>query len=387
VRIGIVTQRVGLNDGQGRVNYEIAAEALRRGHKVVLFCEQIEKALADRDDVCSELMASPAWLPTQLLKDQLFAWRSHRRLSLAPDTAPAEGARACDALLANGFVTWARADVNAVHFVHSSWQQSPHHPWRERRTMTSLYRQLYTQLNSGLERGAFRRSPAIVAVSNKVRQELLQIGVPPSAITTIVNAVDADEFHPGRADRSQFGLPQGPVIGLFAGDLRDSRKNLGTALRAIVSVPNMHLAVAGGHDGTHWQRLGAELGVADRVHFVGFQRNMPELMRAVDLFVFPSRYEPFGLVILEALASGLPVVTAQSAGGAELVTPQVGVVLEDCDDVPGLAQTLQLLESSPERRTAMATAARAVALQHSWPEMAARYVDLLESAANKRHVA
>jgi glycosyltransferase involved in cell wall biosynthesis len=203
-----------------------------------------------------------------------------------------------------------------------------------------------------------------------------------------VNGVDSDEFHPGPADRARFGLPQDAFIGLFAGDLHDSRKNLETVLKALPSVANFHLAVAGRHAGTSWARLAAELEVVDRVHFLGFQRNMPELMRAVDAFVFPSRYEPFGLVLLEALASGLPVVTAQSAGGAEIVTPRVGFVLQDSEDIPSLSRALtSLFTSSKAERETMSLAARGKALEYSWADMAAGYLRLLEAAAANKRVA
>jgi glycosyltransferase involved in cell wall biosynthesis len=375
MRIGIVTRRVGFNDGQGRVNLEIAAEALRQGHAVRLYSEHVDPQMV-RAGAVPDLVVPPALLPTRLLRDQLFAWRTRGRL--------AGGAERCDAVLACGFATWAPADVNAVHFVHRSWLRSPYHPWRLRRTPRSLYTRVFSELNRHLERDAFRRSGTIVAVSDKVRRELIEAGVPPARIVTIVNGVDAEEFHPGPARRGLFGLPEGVQLALFAGDLKTPRKNLDTVLRALVEVPGLHLAVAGRHLGTPWPAMARDLGVAERVHFLGFQTDMPELMRAVDLFAFPSRYEACSLVLLEALASGLPVVTAESAGGAELITPDVGVVLADSDDVAALAAALRGLLAAPERRRAMAAAARQLALAHSWPAMARRYLELLQRAATRR---
>ncbi|MGD0476242.1 MAG: glycosyltransferase family 4 protein [Candidatus Velthaea sp.] len=141
--------------------------------------------------------------------------------------------------------------------------------------------------------------------------------------------------------------------------------------------------MAGNYENTPWPQLAAQLGVAPRVHFLGFQRDMPGLMRASDLVVFPSRYEPFGLVVLEALASGLPVVTARSTGGAEVMTSDVGFVLDDSEDVGALARALSLLASSDERRADMAIAARRLALQYSWRSMATKYLELLENAAGR----
>jgi glycosyltransferase involved in cell wall biosynthesis len=375
MRIGIVTRRVGCNDGQGRVNLEIAAEALRQGHAVRLFCEQVDARMV-RAGAEVELILPPAWLPTRLTRDQLFAWRTHWRL--------ATGAARCDAVLACGFATWALADVNAVHFVHRSWLRSPCHPWRLRRTARSLYARAFSALNAGLERGAFRRAGAIVAVSDKVRRELIEAGVAPARIATIRNGVDAEEFSPGSVRRHTLGLPDRVPLALFAGDLKTPRKNLDTVLRALPDAPGLHLAVAGAHAGTPWPAMAAALGVGARVHFLGFRTDMPALMRAADLFAFPSRYEACSLVLLEALASGLPVVTAESAGGAELIAPEVGVVLPDCNDAAALAAALRALLAAPERRRAMAAASRRLALAHGWPAMARRYLELLRRAAERR---
>jgi glycosyltransferase involved in cell wall biosynthesis len=128
------------------------------------------------------------------------------------------------------------------------------------------------------------------------------------------------------------------------------------------------------------------LGLNERVHFVGFRRDIPEIMRSVDLFIFPSRYEACSLVLLEALASGLPVITATATGGAELVTPECGIVLPDSDDIDALATALMSLTREQSLMQQMSQAARSVAEQHSWTTMAQTYVDLFEELSkNAEH--
>ena len=368
MRIGIVTRRVGPNDGQGRVNMEVAREALRQGHAVTLLCESADPALVQSG---ADLVAlpPPAFLPGRLLRDQLFAARSAAAL------------RGCDAVLANGFATWARSDINAVHFVHRAWAASPHHPWRQHRDARSLYARVYAGVNARLERGAFRRASKVVAVSQKLKAELVAGGVPAERIATILNGVDADEFSPGAGDRARLGLPADMPIALFAGDLRTSRKNLDTVLRALTKTPSgLHLAVAGSHQNTAWPAMAQSLGVAERVHFLGFRTDMPALMRAADFFVFPSRYEACSLVLLEALASGLPVITAASAGGAEIVTENVGFVLAECEDVDRLSRLMTTLAEDIPLRHSMRQAGRKIALAHGWQAMARRYLAVLEAA-------
>ena len=126
--------------------------------------------------------------------------------------------------------------------------------------------------------------------------------------------------------------------------------------------------------------------MADRVHFLGFQKAMPALMRSVDLMVFPSRYEACPLVLLEALASGLPVVTSRSAGAADFVTSDVGAMLDDCDDAELLAKTIGNVLEDEARFGEMSKKARALGQSLSWPAMAKRYLDLLGEAAERRRV-
>jgi len=380
MRLGIVTRYIGLNNGQGRVNYELAREALRQGHEVMLFAEGVDAQLSGEACVGSVLAKPPRWLPTRLARDQLFALRSCAQIN--------ERANHCDVLLSNGFATWARSDVNAIHFVHSTWVRSPYHPWRLRHGARSLYDRVYNSVNADLEKGALRRTRRVVAVSERVRQELIAIDVPADRIVTITNGVDTEEFRPGDGDRKRFGLPESPVIALFAGDLASGRKNLDTVLRALRLVPDLQLAVAGKVEGTGYELLARSLEVADRVHFLGFQRDMPALMRSVDIFTFPSRYDPFPLALLEALASGLPIVTARCVGGSELIGEEAGIVLADSDDFEACAAGLSAIVRDEALRHAMGRSARALAERNTWRTTAARYVDLLEEvAADRRQVA
>jgi glycosyltransferase involved in cell wall biosynthesis len=94
--------------------------------------------------------------------------------------------------------------------------------------------------------------------------------------------------------------------------------------------------------------------------------------------VFPSRYEPFGLVVIEAMAAGLPVITAATTGAAEIITAECGIVLSEPDDLQALARALSLLTSDRNLRSQMGQSARAIAQQHSWNKMAQSYVDLFE---------
>jgi glycosyltransferase involved in cell wall biosynthesis len=372
MRFGIVTQYLGANDGQGRVNLEIALEAARQGHHVTVFSEHVDRTVEASLGIRAVRCPPPSWLPSRLLRDQLFAYRSHREIGRA--------AHRCDALLTNGFSTWAHSDLNCIHFVHDTWRRTRADAGTHRLTLRRLYAAVYVQLNAWLERLSLRRSRRVVAVSGTVQNELVGMGVDAAKIHVIANGVDTAEFAPGAPQRHRFGLPPEPVIALFAGDLTTPRKNLDTVLRALQATPRVHLAVAGHCDRSPYPDMARGMGLADRVHFVGFQRDMPALMRSVDMFILPSRYEPFGLVVLEAMASGLPVLTSRAAGVSSLIPKDAGYVVDDAEDADAMASWMQELAGDAGARQSMGRSARALAEAHSWSAMASQYVTLLTEA-------
>jgi glycosyltransferase involved in cell wall biosynthesis len=374
VKLCIVTHNVIKGDGQGRVNYEITWEAIRRGHHVTLLASQIAPELEQSNQINWIPIPVKKW-PTEFIRNMIFSFISAKWLG--------KNRHEVDLVKINGAITKAPGDVNAVHFVHGSWLkfssgEAMPKTAQSRRILYDFYQWLYTALNAHWEKKSFRQAQVVVAVSNKIAKDLREIGVQPECIQVILNGVDLQEFSPGVADRSKWGLPEEVTLALFAGDIRIPRKNLDTVLRALVAVPELHLAVAGVTEGSPYLQLAASLGLNERVHFLGLRRDVPELMKAVDFLVFPSRYEPFGLVVIEAMASGLPVITASSTGAADLVTAESGIVLSDSDNVEALTKALLFLAGDRHLRKKMGQAARAIAEQHSWDQMAQKYVDLFE---------
>lgn len=368
MKAAIVTHKVCKGDGQGRVNYEIALEMLAQGHSLILIASEIAKELQAHPAVTWIPISVDAW-PTALLKNQVFAWKSARWLRQHRSDV--------DAVLVNGFITWAASDVNAVHFVHSAWLRSPAHTSRLRRDLAGLYQWLYSAVNAHLERKAFAAAKIIVAVSEQIQSELVQIGVPEAKIRVIINGVDTKEFSPGPGVRNTVNLPEDVPLALFAGDIRTPRKNLDTVLHALAQVKELHLVVAGATEGSPYPEMSARLGLTSRVHFLGYRRDVADLMKTANLFVFPSRYEACSLVLLEALASGLPIVTAATAGGSEVVTPECGVVLAEPNDVDALASELCRMIQDPHKLAEQGRAARRVAEKHTWAAMAAAYLSVL----------
>ncbi|QDZ39122.1 glycosyltransferase family 4 protein [Euhalothece natronophila Z-M001] len=365
--ICIVTHKVIKGDGQGRVNYEIVQEAIARGYQVTILASVVDSFLSQHSEV-NWVKISVSNFPTELLRNFIFSWQSTRWLR--------QHHQKFDLIKVNGAITQFPGDVNAVHFVHSAWARSPYHTAKQHRNFYGLYQWLYTKLNAFWEKQAFHRAKSVIAVSHKVKEELSVL--PPEKIKVIPNGVDLDEFSPGTEPRHVWQLPEKVPLALFVGDIRTSRKNLEMVLHALIPTEELHLAVVGDTQDSPYPKLATELGLEKRVHFLGYRQDIAQIMRATNFFVFPSRYEPFGLVVLEAMASGLPVITIKSVGAADLVTSDCGLVLSDSENISALTEALTTLSNNLNLRTRMGKAARTIAEQYSWKTMAQHYLDLFE---------
>ncbi len=379
MKIALVQHRLRRNDGQGRVNLEIVLRALQRGHHVTLLCEWIEPELRDHPGVTWVRIPCPnqySNLVGGFISSVLAnRWLAHHRPEM-------------DVVMANGATTTYPVDVCACHMVHSAWIKSQAHPSRQL-GLSNRYQGLYTRFNARRELQAYHAAHNVVAVSQKVKRELVEAGVPSDKIEVIVNGVNLDEFHPGPEERVALGLPVDVPLGLFVGGLKIPLKNPDTILRAMTKAPQIHVAFAGAAEGSPFPALAESLGVADRAHFLGFRRDIPALMRASDFLVFPSRYEAGTLVVLEALASGLPVITAATVGNSEFVTAECGIVQEDPNDVDALAGHMATMSeglTNTLKRARMSEAACRSVASLTWSNMADRYLDKAESIGSHLQV-
>jgi glycosyltransferase involved in cell wall biosynthesis len=368
MHIGLVTHKIIRGDGQGRVNLEVAVEAVRRGWQVTLVASEVCPELLTQPGVTWKQVSVESW-PTELMRNQVFAWRSWRWLTRLR--------KHLDVVFVNGFITWGHAQLNAAHYIHSAWLRSPYRRREYAGSLRSVYRLIYSALNSRLERWAFRRSDVVVAVSELVRRQLTEIGVRPDRIRVIPNGVDTAEFYPGTGDRSALGVPTPAFTGIFVGQLKTPHKNLQTVLQALTACPDVHLLVAGVVGGTRYPALARALGVGDRVHFLGFRGDVAKLMRAANFVVFPSFYDSSGLVLLEGMATGLPVITARTVGGVEGVAPESLIVLNEPEDATAMAAAINALRNSEAMRQRLGALGRREAERLDFSVMAARYCDLI----------
>jgi glycosyltransferase involved in cell wall biosynthesis len=242
----------------------------------------------------------------------------------------------------------------------------------------TLYQRFYARFNSWTERIAYARAKTVVAISDCIRDELIFVGVDASRIVVIENGIDTERFQARTPDRPRFGLPENVPMLAFAGDIVSARKNLDALYDLLADVPTLHLAVAGDSADSPYPALAVARGIADRVHFAGYRRDMPDFLACADLFVFLSHYEPFGLVVPQALAVGVPVITTEAVGASALVTPETGIVLPARPTRAMVAAAVELLLADPATRAVMRAKAAEQSRRFSVQRMADRYVDLYE---------
>jgi UDP-glucose:(heptosyl)LPS alpha-1,3-glucosyltransferase len=227
-------------------------------------------------------------------------------------------------------------------------------------------RRTYHRLLLALERRVFAATPEVVAISRLGAAEIARLyGLPAARLSVVYNGVDLARFHPdgrGRhraAARAEAAVPADGWVALFVGSGFE-RKGLDTAVQALASLGDRtsRLLVVGKGDTQPYRRLAEQLGIAERVAWLGARPDTERWYAAADGLVLPTRYEPFGNVHLEALASGLPVVTTTSAGGAEVVSPECGAVVPPAD-AAAVTAALERLRAADVR--ALASAARTAA--------------------------
>ncbi|HEY5724837.1 MAG TPA: glycosyltransferase family 4 protein [Methylomirabilota bacterium] len=239
----------------------------------------------------------------------------------------------------------------------------------------------YHKLLIYLERRIFqlRAVNGIVAISAGGKTEIERLyGTPPERVTLIYNGVDLDRFTPDNrtrhraAIRAELGVDAADWCVLFVGSGFE-RKGLGPLVEALGSIGDRHarLIVAGRGNRAPYVTQAARLGLGDRVVWTAPRPDVDRLYAAADLVALPARYEPFGNVHLEALASGVPVLSSVHAGGAELIRNGVnGWVAEEVSG-PRIAEGLERLRSADAG--SLATQARASAEPYPYAAQAERF--------------
>ena len=379
MRIAIVNHTFEPTNGQANVNIQCALRLAARGHEVWLVGDRLPDEVRSLPRVRHVGVRYPQWVPSHLLRVHAFAAQCGgklARLAREVDLVHVNGA-----MLYRGGESLACPSVNACHFVNASYLRSGFVPRSGPFRPRAVYQQVFTRLNSIWERRTYRRAAHTVAVSESVAGNLVDdVGADPATISVIYNGVDTSHFRPRAADepnvlREAVGAKPGEFLLLFAGDLRTSRKNFDLLLDAVPLLdPRVRVAAAGHHRGSPYAKLIRRRRLGGRVCLLGHRRDLRDLLRGGDAFAFPSHYDPCPLVLLEAMACGLPVVTTRSVGNHRLITHgRDGFLLSDSRDLDGFVGIVNRLAADAELRGDVARQARATAERHDWDRVADEY--------------
>jgi len=372
MRIALLTRRFDSVGGGTERDLIVTANCLRAaGHQITIFADEIRGATGDWD--VRRVGAGPRL--GRALSLLRFAWTA----------APAARRAGSDLVLS--FARCVGADViRSGGGAHASYLRAAR-KWRGALGATAMRLSPYHQVQMLVERQAFR-SPSlkrVIAVSNFVREDLIrEFSLTPEKTVTIYNGVDLDRFQPASdpaeraAIRQKFIVPASARVVAFVGN-GFARKGLAFLIEAWpLVVGGAFLLVVGADRQTEkFARRARALNVGGRVVFTGPQPDVATLFHAADAFAMPSLFEPFGNVVMEAMASGLPAMTSAFSGVAEVIPPSMrGFRVENPNDVGEVALRLGALFDAP--RT-LAAEARATAEKFTWARYAKELNALLES--------
>jgi D-inositol-3-phosphate glycosyltransferase len=375
----------GVDAGGQNVHVESLARALARaGHDVTVYTRRDAPDLPDRirtaDGVVVEhLTAGPA---APLPKDDLLPLLGELSSALAARLAADEP----DVVHAHFWMSGLAAlsatrglDVPVVQTFHALGVTKRRFQGRQDTSPPVRIR---------MERALARDADRVIATSTDEVAELLRIGGIRDRITVVPCGVDVDQFRPDGPAAEKGDRPRVLCVGRLV-----PRKGFDTVIRALAAIPDAELVIAGGPvaekldddaEASRLRRLAERFGVADRVRLIGAvpRPDMPALLRSADVVVCSPWYEPFGIVPLEAMACGVPVVASAVGGFLDTVVDGATGTLVPPRRPDQLAAAVRKLLAEPFWREAYGTAGvdRARS-RYSWDRIAAGtlavYEDLL----------
>ena len=299
-------------------------------------------------------------------------------------------------------------DVDVIHDMGVGWYADIFHPHGGSSIATRNHNLLriprwrrFTFWSSGrrremqeIERRQHANPGAVtIAVSGMVKDHLQTLHhLSDAKIRVIYNGVDLERFSPAHQDlfrkerRSELGLGDDEVLFfLLAHNLR--LKNAATLIRSagLLAGRNerLRVVIAGNDRAEPYRRLASKAGAGGVVSFLGLVDPV-QYYASADVCVLPTWYDPCSLFTLEALASGLPVITTKYNGASELMIEGThGYILDDPGNPAALAAKMAALLDS-QTRSKMSTAARQLALAHSFERQTADFIGLYREICTKR---
>jgi len=364
--------------GMERANYALALHLARRGVELHLVAHSVAPDLAGMPNVHAHRVAQPAG---SYFLGSFLVLRTGRQW------AKKIAARGGRVLVNGGNCIWPAA--NWVHYVHSAYESQVS-------SNVGVLRRIKRRVAHGLwvrdELRAFRIAKVLIANSERTRKDLARYcQVDDSRIKTVYLSADMENFCPATPERRQelrrqFGWDAQRPIVVFIGAMGDRRKGFDTLFEAwkmLCGKPSWDadLAVVGtGAEVPAWQALTAQAGLTSRIHFMGYRKDVPDILKAADILVAPTRYEAYGLGVHEALCCGLPAIVSVDAGVAERYPPELApLLLPDPNDAADLARRLTDWRERADHYKLATDPFCQMLRNYTWDKMAAQMVDIMKT--------
>ncbi len=242
-----------------------------------------------------------------------------------------------------------------------------------------------------------RSAQRVIAATEREKSALVDVyGVPENHIAVVPCGVNLQTFQPidRTIARHQVNLPDKIKIVLYAGRI-EALKGIDRLLNAFAELPDTsstRLLIIGGSTDNDpelkkLKSLACRLGIADSVSFLGAVKHeiMPSFYNAADVCVVPSHYESFGLVALEALACGTPVVATNVGVLRKIIQPGLAGYVIPERTAEGLADRIRTVLERPQRNQCHAQSIRATVNQYAWSAIAARINNEFQKVLTEYH--
>jgi UDP-glucose:(heptosyl)LPS alpha-1,3-glucosyltransferase len=291
-----------------------------------------------------------------------------------------------DIIHAQGFCSL-RADVLTAHICSRAWFEARRASdqflsWKEvvfDRIVSPIEKHLYQNL---------KKTGWVIAISEKTHRELAEYYGREARTSVVYHGVDTERFTPASRAvyrttvRHRLGLTDADFVFFFAGDLRKGAK---VAIHALRHTPAAKLLLVSRTSPAPYREVAQELGISERVILCPSTDTIEQYYAAVDAFVFPTPYDAFGMVITEAMAAGLPVITTREAGAAELIDHQQdGLLVSAPSNVEEFALHMNQLISEPALCRSLGDEARIKMERYSWDYVADQTMAIYQRVLDER---
>ena len=284
------------------------------------------------------------------------------------------------------------AGANWVHYLHAAYQ-TPTAGSAVRRAKTRFSH----QRDLAAERAALRLATVVLCNSERTRRDVVErVGIDDERVKVVYYGSDpvrfafVDEAQRAAAKRALGRSLDRPLVG-FVGALGDRRKAFDSvfhAWAALCARPDWDtdlVVVGSGAELQAWRDRADAAGMKDRMTFLGFRSDVPDILAALDALVHPARYEAYGLSVHEALCRGLPALVSASAGVAEQYPPALAeLLIADADDAGELTERLAGWRRGMARFRELVAPVSARLRARTWDAMAGDIVEIIERVERER---